>query len=527
MIEVPPAGVAACDTTAPASRGGLSPSAIGDLLGRHKEQLVKLVLATVSLVILSLFTLPSHAQTSVSGDQSDVWSVSGSPFLVTGDVTVPSGQTLTIEPGVVVSFQGYHRLRVQGNLQAEGTSEAGITFTTDSHAVGWHGIRFRDAQNTNRLIYCVIEYGKSNDGDYPDNLGGGVLNFGADLIIDHCRFESNSSVLHGGGLYAINSGQTTVTNTTFTGNHCYMWGGAVCIANSYVDFTDCVIVDNTADYNGAGFYFDSVYLPTLTRCLIARNATSISSGAAINANMSTPFLTNCTITGNQLGSVYARGPALYVTYGEVVLTNCIIYDNQGTGDELHLDAGGTAQGYYSDLPIPSWGFTGDHNITADPLFVDPAHDDWGLSEASPCIDEGTAYLEVEDYYGTLQVTVDLAEDEYSGSAPDMGHAEFQATSSVDATTTLGRLTLRAYPNPFNPMTAIEFSLPDEGAMELAIYDVSGRKVRSLFSGTRDAGTHTLVWDGKDDSGRPLASGVYLMRGLDEGNATTGKLVLAR
>ena len=488
---------------------------------------MRLILATVSLVIIGLFALPSHAQTSVSGNQSGVWSVSGSPFLVTGDVTVPSGQMLTIEPGVVVDFQGHYRLRVQGNLQAEGTLEAGITFTTDSPIVGWHGIRFRNAQNTNRLTYCLIEHGKSNDGDYPDNLGGGVLNFGADLIIDHCCFENNSSVLHGGGLYTINSDQTTVTNTTFTGNHCYMWGGAVCIANSYVDFVDCVIVDNTADYNGAGFYFDSVYLPKLTRCLIARNATSISSGAAINANMSTPFLTNCTITGNQLGSVYARGPAVYVTYGEVVLTNCLIYDNEGTGDELHLDAGGTAQGYYSDLPTPSWGFTGDHNITADPLFVDPAHDDWGLSETSPCIDEGTAYLEVVDYYGALQVTVDLAEDEYSGSAPDMGYAEFQAASSVDATHALGRLSMRACPNPFNPMTTVELSLSDGGAVELAIYDVSGRKVRSLLSGIRDAGTCSVEWDGKDDSGRPLASGVYLMRGLSEGHASTGKLVLAR
>ena len=496
-------------------------------MGQHKEQLVRLIPAIVSVAILGVSSLPGLAQTNVSGDQSGVWAASGSPFLVTGDVTVPSGQTLAIEPGVVVSFQGYHRLRVQGNLQAEGTSEAGIVFTTDNPTVGWHGIRFRNAQNTSRLTYCLIEHGKSNDGDYPDNLGGGVLNYGADLVVDRCRFENNSSVLHGGGLYAINSERTTVTNTTFTGNHCYMWGGAVCIANSYVDFVDCVIVDNTADYNGAGFYFDSVYMPELIRCLIARNATSISSGAAINANMSTPFLTNCTITGNQLGSVYARGPAFYVTYGEVVLTNCIVYDNQGTGDELHLDAGGTAQGYYSDLPIPGWGFIGDHNITADPLFVDSTHDDWGLSEASPCIDAGTAYLEVVDYYGTLQVTVDLSEDEYSGVAPDMGYAELQTASSVNATPILERLSMRVHPNPFNPMTTIELSLPDAGTVELAIYDVSGRKVRSLFSGIRGAGAHTLVWDGSDDSGKRLASGVYLVRVIDEDYSTTGKLVLAR
>jgi len=484
------------------------------------------LVTSLVMLMMGFSVLPGFAQTSVSGNQNGTWNAAGSPYLVTGDITVQTGRTLTIEPGVEVNFQGFYRLKVEGTLLAEGTAEQGIIFTTDDPATGWHSIRFRNAQGTSRLAYCLIRYGKSYDGDYPDNLGGGVMNYGANLVIDHCRFEDNSSVLHGGGLYVINSGQTTVTSSVFTGNHCYMWGGAVCIANSYVEFTDCDIVDNTADYNGAGFYFDNVFEPWLVGCLIAGNTTSVSSGAGINANMSTPFLTNCTLVGNVLESGYARGPALYLTYSEAILTNCIIHGNQGYGDELHIDTGGSAEGYYCDLPLPDWGFTGDHNITADPLFVDEDAGDWRLAEGSPCIDAGTAYLAVEDYYGTVQVTVDLAEGEYDGSAPDMGCREFSTASPVQMPEAAD-LVLGAYPNPFNPMTTIEFTVPQDGQVELAVFDLGGRRVRSLLDGTRPAGTHTLVWDGRNDAGRPLPSGTYLVRARAGTGMATGKLLLAK
>ena len=69
----------------------------------------------------------------------------------------------------------------------------------------------------------------------------------------------------------------------------------------------------------------------------------------------------------------------------------------------------------------------------------------------------------------------------------------------------------AAPNPFNPQTALRFELVRDGAIELDVYDVSGRLVRTLFHGQLPAGMHSEIWDGRDGSGRPLASGVYLVR----------------
>ncbi len=94
---------------------------------------------------------------------------------------------------------------------------------------------------------------------------------------------------------------------------------------------------------------------------------------------------------------------------------------------------------------------------------------------------------------------------------------------------LQRLTLgRNHPNPFNPVTTIEFSVPsDAGRVELGIYNVAGRRVRTLASGELEAGPHSVMWDGRDENGRSCSSGIYFMR-LTAGRETrTGKMTLLK
>jgi hypothetical protein len=69
----------------------------------------------------------------------------------------------------------------------------------------------------------------------------------------------------------------------------------------------------------------------------------------------------------------------------------------------------------------------------------------------------------------------------------------------------------AFPNPFNPMTKVAFSLAHEGHVELFVYDLSGRRVAELANRVYGAGDHTVTWYGKDDSGRALASGTYFVQ----------------
>ena len=68
-----------------------------------------------------------------------------------------------------------------------------------------------------------------------------------------------------------------------------------------------------------------------------------------------------------------------------------------------------------------------------------------------------------------------------------------------------------YPNPFNAETQMTYALPVAGAVELAIYNVRGQRVRTLVQGVQAAGRYQIVWDGRNDTGAGLASGVYLSR----------------
>ena len=84
-----------------------------------------------------------------------------------------------------------------------------------------------------------------------------------------------------------------------------------------------------------------------------------------------------------------------------------------------------------------------------------------------------------------------------------------------------------FPNPFNPNTTIRFALPANVQVELTLYDMAGQKVATLLSGPRQAGIYSLQWDGRDDQGRELASGVYFYRLQAGAQVETRKLLLLR
>ena len=82
-----------------------------------------------------------------------------------------------------------------------------------------------------------------------------------------------------------------------------------------------------------------------------------------------------------------------------------------------------------------------------------------------------------------------------------------------------------YPNPFNPSTVIRFSLPLAGHARLAIYDVLGRRLRTLVDGMQPAGAQQVTWDGRNEAGASVASGVYFYRLEANGLSQTRKLTL--
>jgi hypothetical protein len=139
--------------------------------------------------------------------------------------------------------------------------------------------------------------------------------------------------------------------------------------------------------------------------------------------------------------------------------------------------------------------------TADTFFVDRGFDDVRAYYKVSAVDchgneSGFSLLRPEDIAGA------------PGSAP------------VPRVTQLAQ----NVPNPFGPSTTIQFALAQPGWVSLGVYDVSGRPVRILVEGRREARHYSVSWDGRDDEGNAVAPGIYLYKLEAPGYAETKKMV---
>ena len=118
-------------------------------------------------------------------------------------------------------------------------------------------------------------------------------------------------------------------------------------------------------------------------------------------------------------------------------------------------------------------------------------------------------------------------DEAVGDWGGGGASAVEADESEGAILPLRLVLQQNVPNPFNAETLIRFTVDGMYRIHLAVYNLSGQRVATLLDGYVPRGTHSVVWDGRDDAGRELGSGVYLCRLETRGHSTVRKLVLIR
>jgi len=89
------------------------------------------------------------------------------------------------------------------------------------------------------------------------------------------------------------------------------------------------------------------------------------------------------------------------------------------------------------------------------------------------------------------------------------------------------VTISAYPNPFNPVTTIRVEADPGARLRVAVYDVSGRRVRLLWDAPLRASSRAFVWDGRNDAGAHVASGTYFLRAAGDAGVRTLKLTVIK
>lgn len=121
-------------------------------------------------------------------------------------------------------------------------------------------------------------------------------------------------------------------------------------------------------------------------------------------------------------------------------------------------------------------------------------------------------------------------DDEIREAIDTALADLTAAEVITAVATAPRVpagfSLEAWPNPFNAETTLSFTVTTAGPVALTVFDLRGRVVRG-WSGHYGAGTHSLTWDGRDEGGRAVASGVYIASARQGGAAIARKVTLLK
>ena len=86
---------------------------------------------------------------------------------------------------------------------------------------------------------------------------------------------------------------------------------------------------------------------------------------------------------------------------------------------------------------------------------------------------------------------------------------------------------RNFPNPFNPETVIEYEIPESSQVHLVVYNALGQRIKMLVNDQQDSGRYSVRWDGRDEGGRSVSSGVYLFRLKAGDNVAMGRMVFVK
>ena len=380
-------------------------------------------------------------------------------------------------------------------------------FQSNSSTWGAAGLHNYAASPT--LNQCTFKYNISS------NWGGGLHNDGtlAHPYLYDCMFQDNQAK-EGGGIYNRNGAHPTLFDCYFVVNSTLAAGrgGAIYATGSQLTLTRCTFDANEATVDGGAVYCKSYSSAMIDSCLFKWNVTVSGGGAIYFYDHDNSTVSNCTFYENES----PNGGALWTWVNCTTnVVRCIFRENQATtaGSQIGINSSclmvvtcsdvqyGQSGVYVGGGSTLTWG---SGNFDEDPWFCAIGHGDFTIDSASRCAPAN------------------------SGGCGLIGAKPVGCTlTGVEEMTPLATRLYQNHPNPFNPTTTISFVLPERARAKLAIYDVAGRHVRTLVDEVRAGGLNEARWDGRDATGNPVSSGVYLYRLVAGSQTLTKKMTLLK
>ncbi len=312
--------------------------------------------------VLLLFSLNSFADTHIaSGNVSGTWTLANSPYIIDGHITIQTTDSLIIEPGVEVIFSGHYKFNIGGRLLAIGTVTDSITFTSSDTSgyfnnthTGWHSLGFisnnTNGQDSSKLIYCIIEFGKAGTGPTAaDSMGGGIYcEYSSDLLIKNSSIQNNYAYYHGGGIYCLHSNiriENTIIEENTAGYYYYSspWnfiigrGGGLYAFESDPQLVNDTFRQNISHHNGGGLCFNSNSDPLISNVGIYSNICEYANGGGIacmgNSNATIQHVDIRYNIADRQGittTLGGSGGGIFLSGSDPIITDVTIHENRTT-----------------------------------------------------------------------------------------------------------------------------------------------------------------------------------------------------
>ena len=158
-----------------------------------------------------------------------------------------------------------------------------------------------------------------------------------------------------------------------------------------------------------------------------------------------------------------------------------------------------------------------HLVTADGMTVSQA-----ITYVADLLEAGTAsdYELAKDIAEQVNENHQIAEGTIPTTTPFIAYAKPNGSRSG--------LSLHMRPNPAAEMVEISYSIPvSESRVMVEVFDLAGRRIRTLVDGQQQSGNHRVIWEGDDDRGNPVAPGMYFCRLAVDGDASTEKVMMLK
>ena len=387
-------------------------------------------------------------------------------------------------------------------------------------------------------------------GDAADNGGGGLFNNGGTLNVDSITVSGNAAdgmAGSGGGLFNA-EGTVSISASTFSGNTANRAGGAVEVVGGMTSISTSTLDGNDAGDspgNGGGVHISGAGTVDITMSTVSNN-TAVNGGGLWTSGAGTMTVTNSTVTMNDApngGNLYlsgtggsvslasstiaasAQGVGLFSEGGTFELMNTIVALNEGgtcSGPGTFTSNGNNLlQNIMDDCTITTQG---SDILDQDPM-LGPLADNGGptlthaLMMGSPAIDAGLTDLATDQRgFGRDDGADDIGAFEFDGTPVSNEGGPDDASAMPD-----GYALDQAYPNPFRDTATLRFGVQEAQHVEVAIYDVTGKRVRVIHSGTVAAEQMQNVRI--DAAG--LASGLYFVRLMGERVQATQRISVVR